>query len=378
MDPPSKPIIGLVGSQGAYGRWLRRFFSERMGLQVIGRDPTGDTALSPRELIEGADVLVFCAPIRHTVALIRDYVAAADGAERGRLWMDLTSIKHGPVAELLRSRAEVAGLHPMAAPPKIPTLKGRVLAVCPARLHAWRDWLDGFLAATQAQCVTVEPERHDKAMALVQGLVHASHLAQAAVLRELAPAVGGLEGLHPLRTVGYELDLTVSERILAGNPAIYEDIQFENPHVLPALDRLAAAVDLLRQAIRRGDDAARQQVRGQLLGEGAAFFGEAALTTGSHGFERLGYLMADLEEPHFLSVFLPEDHPGSLRRLLVIFEQRGINLVSIHSSRTAEGELLFRIGLDPRQAQEMASDVLSELLADIRATGIERVIVGDH
>ena len=32
------PVIGIVGSQGAYGRWLGRFFRDQMGLRVVGRD----------------------------------------------------------------------------------------------------------------------------------------------------------------------------------------------------------------------------------------------------------------------------------------------------------------------------------------------------
>jgi prephenate dehydrogenase len=243
------PVVGIVGSQGAFGRWLARFLRERMGVQVIGRDPAGDTALSPRELVLQADVLVFSTPIRHTVAIIDEYVAAAAGDEAGKLWLDLTSIKQQPVEAMLRSRAEVAGLHPMTAPPKIDTLAGRTMAVCRARIDRWAPWLGHLLAELQADCVDIDPLAHDRAMALVQGLVHAGHMAQAAVLRELAPAAGGLPGLHALRTIGHDLDLTVTGRILSGNPAIYEDIQFGNPHVLPMLGCLADAVALLRAQV---------------------------------------------------------------------------------------------------------------------------------
>ena len=65
---PARPVVGLVGSEGAYGRWLRRFFAEGMGLEVIGRDPADRHSPSVRELVERADVLVFAAPIRHTPA----------------------------------------------------------------------------------------------------------------------------------------------------------------------------------------------------------------------------------------------------------------------------------------------------------------------
>ena len=367
------PVVGIVGSQGAFGRWLARFLRERMGLQVIGRDPAGDTALSPRALALQADVLVFSTPIRHAAAIIDEYVEASAGDEAGKLWLDLTSIKQQPVEAMLRSRAEVAGLHPMTAPPKIDTLKGRTMAVCRARLDRWTPWLDALLAALQADCVEIEPLAHDRAMALVQGLVHASHMAQAAVLRELAPGAGGLPSLHALRTIGHDLDMTVTGRILSGNPAIYEDIQFGNPHVLPMLERLYAAVALLRDQVSVGDDDARAVVREQFLRTPAAWFGTGELAARSHGFERMGYLQADLQGGRHLSVYLPEDRPGSLRALLEVFERLGVNLESIHSSRTPDGELHFRIGLD-------ALPVPMATLRDaVEADGIGRVVdASDH
>lgn len=367
---PETPRIGLVGSQGSYGRWLRCFFEQRMGLQVLGRDPGGDTELSERALIESVDVLVFCAPIRQTPSVIRHYVEQAAGIERGQLWLDITSIKAAPVAAMLTSQAEVVGLHPMSAAPKAATLRGRAMVVCEARLERWRPWLEGFLVASEADCVCAEAEQHDRVMALVQGMVHATHMAQGAVLRELAPAVGDLHGIRPFSSVGYSLDVTVTQRILASNPAIYQDIQFENPHVAPMLERLAMQLDTLRDLVRRGDDAARDQLRKQLLDQSRAYVGEQAVAEGSYAFERLGYLLADLHEPRFISVFLPLDRPGSLRALLSVFEQRGINLDSIHSSRSADGELLFRIGV----SRDGDAAVLREAVHAIEQDGIGRVV----
>ena len=340
------PVIGIVGSRGAYGRWLARFMRERMGLRVIGRDPAGDATLDAHSLLRQADVLVFSTPIRHAVTIIDDYVRTAAGDEIGKLWLDLTSIKQRPVEAMLRSQADVAGLHPMTAPPKIDTLKGRTMAVCRARLSLWGPWLDHLLAALQADCVEIDPVSHDRAMALVQGLVHASHMTQATVLRDLATDAGGLQTLHALRTIGYDLELTVTGRILSGNPAIYEDIQFGNPHVLPVLARLAQATALLHDRVADGSDGARERVRDHFLKAPSAWFGEQELAARSHGFERMGYLQADLQGGRYLSVYLPEDRPGTLRALLEVFERLGVNLESIHSSRTPDGELHFRIGLD--------------------------------
>ncbi|MHC1479695.1 prephenate dehydrogenase [Frateuria aurantia] len=367
-----RPVIGIVGSQGAYGRWLGQFFSQRLGLQVLGRDPAGDEALSEAALIAAADVLIFSAPIRVTPELIRHYVRLAAGTERGKLWMDLTSIKSAPVEALLESQAEVVGLHPMCAPPKTPTLRGRPMVVCAARLDTWRDWLDQFLQASEAHCSVVDPVQHDRIMALVQGLTHASHMLQAAVLAELAPALGGMDAVSALGTIGYELDLTVTRRILHGNPDIYADIQFDNPHVLDVLDRLRLHLDELGAQVAKGDAPAREQVRQRWLIDSAAAFGRDRLAEGSYAFERLGYLLEDLSEPCYLSVFLPQDRPGSLRALLSAFEQCGVNLDSIHSSRNPDGELHFRLGI----SRECPTAQLEVVRQAIESAGIGRVV--DH
>jgi len=367
---PAQPVIGLVGSRGAYGRWLAHFFEQRMGLSVIGRDPAGDETLTPAQLIERADVLIFAAPIRATAALIVSYVELAGGRERGKLWIDITSIKAAPVEALLTSQAEVAGLHPMSAPPKTPTLKGRTMVVCDARIDAWHAWLEQFLAASEADCVRADPLQHDRIMVLVQGMVHATHMAQAALLREFAPELGGLDMVQRFRTIGYELDGVVTRRMLAGNPAIYEDIQFENPHIPAMLERLAAHIEFLRDCVRDGSADARAAMRARLLEAPRAGFGAESLADGSYEFERLGYMLSDLASPAYLSVFLPLDEPGSLRDLLSVFEEQHINLDSIHSSRTAEGELHFRIGFDPASAPARVRAAIET----IAARGIGRVL----
>ncbi len=142
--------VGIVGSAGAYGRWLTRFFEQHMQVRVIGHDPADPGSHAPEQLLEQADVLVFSAPIRHTSSLIAEYARLSAGREQERLWLDVTSVKEAPVQAMLASCAEVVGLHPMTAPPKAPTLKGRVMVVCEARLQHWRPWVDALCLALQA------------------------------------------------------------------------------------------------------------------------------------------------------------------------------------------------------------------------------------
>lgn len=365
-----QPVIGIVGSAGAYGRWLARFFSERMGLQVIGRDPAAENCIGERELVERSDVLIFSAPIRATPDLIRDYVRIAGGCEHGKLWMDVTSIKTAAVKALLASQAEIVSLHPMTAPPKSPTLKGRAMVVCEARLQEWRGWLQRLYAALEAECVPATPEQHDRVMALVQAMGHATHLAQASVLREFATGVGELRALLPFRTAIFEMDYAVIARILSLNPAIYEDIQFGNPHTAPVLDALLMQLVTLREQVRRGDDKAREDFQQHFFAGNRAAFGAQPLAEGNYSYERIGYLLADMSDSHALSIHLPEDRPGSLRALLHVFERHGLSIASLHSSRTQAGEVHFRLGFNtPTDLQ-----ALRRAAEEVNASGIGRLL----
>jgi len=369
--PKQHPIIGIIGSHGAYGRWLRGFFEGQMQLQVIGHDPADPASHTLDAVLEAADILLFSAPIRLTPTLIADCVRRSNGREQGRLWLDITSIKAAPVAAMLQSKASVVGLHPMTAPPKAPTLKGRVLVVCQARLEPqWQGWIAQLYATLEAECVHTTPDHHDRVMALVQAMVHAAHLAEAGVLRHYAPLLGDLGALQPYRSTAFALDTAVLTRILALNPAIYEDIQFDNPYSLEVLDQLLAQLQRLRGLLEQGDDEARRDFRHEFFAQNRAVTGQAMLDAGNYSFERLGYLLADLTEPRNLSVHLPEDNVGSLRKLLLIFERYGISLTSIHSSRTPAGEVHFRIGLDAGYTVEK----LAALVAEIDQSDIGRFL----
>ena len=208
-------------------------------------------------------------------------------------------------------------------------------------------------------------------MALVQAMVHAGALAQASVLRDYVPRLGTLASLMPFRSAGFELDMAVMARILALNPAIYEDIQFGNPYVAPMLARFSEVLAELHRLVLQGDDAARARFREEFLLASRSLLGPSWVEEGSYSFERLAYLLADLAEATALSIHLPDDRPGALRELLQVFEQQGVNLASIHSSRTPAGEVHFRVGFEPG----LAAEVLEQLVAGINGRGIGRVLL---
>lgn len=367
---PERPQIGIVGGAGAYGRWLRSFFRDRMELDVAGHDPADPGSLGPDALLARSDVLVFAAPIRATPGVIEAWALRARGRDRAQLWLDITSVKAAPIEAMLRSQAEVVGLHPLTAPPKTPTLRGRVIVVCEARLARWRPWLEGFLRALEAECVRVTPEQHDRSMALVQALAHAVHLGEARVIGERGSATGGLEQLLKLRTPLFEMDAAIVARMLSLSPAIYEDIQFANPDAPKVLEALAASLRRMAELVADGSDDARAAFRREFLSDARQAFSASELEEGNYTFERVAYLLADLNDAQVMSVYLPQDRPGSLRRLLAVFERHGVNIASLHSSRTAAGELHFRFGFDAGTPDAALRAVATALQAD----GVGRVL----
>ena len=162
----------------------------------------------------------------------------------------------------------------------------------------------------------------------------------------------------------------VAKEILSGNPAIYEDIQFGNPHAGEILRVLGQQVARMAALVEEGGDAARTAFRNEFLRDNHEAVGAAALAEGNYSYERIGYLLADLAAGQALSVHLPEDRPGSLRTLLHVFERHDVSLSSIHSSRTPEGEVHFRIGFDAG----VDAAALQRAVSEIVATGIGRIV----
>ena len=358
-----QPVVAIVGAAGAYGRWLSVFFAEVMHCEVIGSDPQWPDSPSTQALLARADVLLFSTPIRQTPSIIAEYVAAAGARSRDQLWLDITSLKQPAVTEMLRSEANVVGLHPMCAAPKTRTLRDRVLVVCEARLDRWRPWFNSLLQALDAETVYSTPAEHDRVMALVQGLVHASHLAQATVLSQQSDGLHALAALMPFRSPSFALNSAVIARILTSNPAIYEDIQFLNPHVPAVLQQLAATLQTMAAQVQSGDPAARAQWRQQHLDTPLQQLGQTTLQQGNARFEQLAYLLADLDEPNVIVMHLPRDEPGQLRALLAAFADAGVNLQSLHSSRDLQGRVHFRLGLD-RPCDDSAVQRAINALAD--------------
>lgn len=332
-------VVGIIGTNGRFGQWLKRFF-ESLGHPVIGSDL--DTEMTNQAVVEQANVVVFSVWPSVTAAVIREMVPFS---RPDQLWLDITSLKVEPVEAMLESQAEVVGLHPMCAP-TVKTLKGQTVIVCPVRAHKWLGWILKVLTDSQATIKLAAPEDHDRQVAFVQGLPHAAILVMAAVLRRMGVDVSeSLEFTSPFYRIAWGL----MGRILAQNADLYADIQMLNPNIPVILTALEEEMRRFRELVVSGDkDAFLKE-----FGASAEHFGEDNCREASTLFDHLNRLMTDLSEDNSVILQVVEDRPGILHQISGILAEAGINLTSFHSFRAGEG-YRFWVGLDrPRRSPEV-------------------------
>jgi prephenate dehydrogenase len=192
------------------------------------------------------------------------------------LLMDVTSVKAAPVAAMLaateRSGAGVVGAHPMFGP-GVHTLQGQRVVLCRGRGDAWCDWAAAAFAARGLAVTEADPERHDRAMAVVQVLTHFQTQVYGAALARLEGALGlSLGETLGFTSPAYLLELWVAARHFAQSPALYGPIEMRNPHAAAVTGAFRDAAAEVAAVIAAGD----QDGFARLFDEVRAFFGAFA------------------------------------------------------------------------------------------------------
>jgi prephenate dehydrogenase len=238
-----RQVIGIIGGQGKMGRWFARFFRMN-GYRVLISDR--HTSRSNQEVVSKSNIVLFSLPIGKTPALIHTLLKFG---RTDQLWADLTSIKVPAVGAMLRSKAEVIGVHPMFGP-GVQTLRGQTVIVTPARVKRWRQWFESLLKKNGARVHTMTADEHDRAMAIVQGLTHfSSILLHYTLMKTKTDIRKSLQMMSPI----YRIQLNVGGRILAQNPQLYSEIQMLNPNVSRVLRVLVRSARELGRFVEEGN-----------------------------------------------------------------------------------------------------------------------------
>lgn len=129
-------------------------------------------------------------------------------------------------------------------------MEGQNVVLCPARAPRWLPRIKALFAEAGANVVEVTPERHDAAMAVIQGMNHLHSIEMALLVEESA---FDLETLKDFSTPIFRKKVEILERILKNNPRLYVEIICGNPAVPLLLESYRKSLEALCEIVRTGD-----------------------------------------------------------------------------------------------------------------------------
>ena len=320
--------VGLAARAAGAGE-VRGWDVDAEALSVAAEREAVRPAGSLEEAVGGAELVLVAAPV---AALPAQVAAVLDASGDATTVTDVGSTK-GPVTQAV-SDVRFIGGHPVCgseahgpAHANGELFRGAtwfltpVAATDPERYRT----LHGFVASLGAVPVAVDPEAHDRLVALTSHLPHAL----ANVLLNQAGA-SRIEGHEPLAGAGGSLrDMT---RVAGANPRIWVDIFLDN-------------ADALRDALAEHRRRIAQLERA--LGEGDAGFLARWIAEASGNRRRM--LAGAYEQPGALQrlrVHVP-DRPGVLAGITQALGAERINIEDFelhHLSRERGGTLTLLIG----------------------------------
>src|SRR5437870_2159216 len=320
--------VGLAAREAGVGE-VRGWDIDPDALAAAGERGAVEPASSVAAAVEGAELAIVAAPVA-AVPLQVAAVLAASG--EGTTVTDVGSTK-GAVTSAVTDERFIGG-HPVCGS------EARGPAHANGELFRGATWfltpvaateperyrtLHGFVASLGAVPVAVDPDAHDRLVALTSHLPHAL----ANVLLNQAGA-SRIEGHEPLAAAGGSLrDMT---RVAGANPRIWVDIFLDNAEALAAaLADHRRRIEQVEQALAAGD-----------AGFLARWIGEAS--------DNRRRMLADAyEQPGTLQrlrVHVP-DRPGVLAGITQALGAERINIEDFelqHLSRERGGTLTLLIG----------------------------------
>lgn len=236
----------VVGGAGRMGRWMVNFLgAQEFEVAVLDPAAPGGVDMAARDLLPAADLVVCAAPPGRTARL---YLEWAQTAFEGVV-CDMASIK-SPLIEaigVLQSAGfRVASFHPLFGPDTA-ALRGSDVVVCDTGDAEAEKVVSGLFTPTSARLVRVSLDEHDRLMADMLTLAHATTLAFAGALLD-----GEERRLELHSTTDRALE-RLAGTLVRESPEVYFEIQADNPYSREAVLRLQRAIERLRDLVERRD-----------------------------------------------------------------------------------------------------------------------------
>lgn len=249
--------IAIVGGTGQFGQHLGEALEKDNEITISGKDVDQASEIAERhgwsygenkEIVKDADIVIIAVPIAVTVEVIEE---VGPHVPDDALLCDITSVKKKPVEAMKKHSDEVLGMHPMYAPTN--SIKGQKIVLCPEKGKKW-TLMETFWMDNGADIHVTDPESHDKAMSLVQGLIHFSELVIADTIKKADMTGSEMEEYSsPI----YQLITDLTARMLNQKPGLYGSIQAENPENEGIRESFIESAEDIRELI--GDDEAFEE-----------------------------------------------------------------------------------------------------------------------
>ena len=225
------------------GRWLRSFWEAR-GFAVSFSDR--GTALTNQDIATTTDITFVAVPLTATPTELE---ALAPLLSSDQALVSIASLMEPSAAALTRCTGEALCAHPVFGP-SVREVRGLPVVVARLRGDRWAAWLAEALREAGLTVRETTPPEHDKAMAVVQALLHSLYVA-------LCETMGGA-AMDPSQALEWasptlRLQLGLIARILSQDPGLYAGLVVGNPWAPDLLEALAESLNKLAARARAGD-----------------------------------------------------------------------------------------------------------------------------
>ncbi len=260
----------VIGGAGRMGGWLVQFLLSQ-GFRVEVADPAasqGPVLSDWRESPLDHDLVIVATPLRVSARILGQLARRRPAG----VVFDVGSLKtplFRGLQRLVRAGVRTTSIHPLFGP-DTRLLAGRHVIVVDLGVPEANDAAQALFAPTMAEVVTMDLASHDRLMAYVLGMSHALNIAFFTALQSSGFTAAELARLS---STTFDRQLAVAAPVARENPLLYFEIQKLNRFGEAALDGLADAVDRIRKAVRKGDEATfislMERGRGWLAGRPA-------------------------------------------------------------------------------------------------------------
>jgi len=246
--------VAVLGSSGGIGSLLVRYFISK-GHSVVGFDPGKrgkpvrglELERSNQSAAEGAKLVLLAPPIDLTLQVAEEILPHLS---RGVILVEISSVKVEILPRLLQLTREkgmrLLSIHPLFGPSLRRTAGMKIAVLTTEGLKSVRLAKRIF---PDARLLPVEPQSHDREVALVLSLTHLVGMAYAAVVGKQE----GIRRFEELASPSSLFQLTVAKSILAQDPSLCSYMDVENPSSIEALHAFEKELRTLEELLSRHD-----------------------------------------------------------------------------------------------------------------------------